>query len=96
MQGYIVTYIVRVMPITAREVIGPPIPQLSRRDFTRYLVSISMDKVNRLAIVELYKQQPPPFGHAMHQYFGLDPEYINLNHGTCAYYHLPHLHGIQY
>ena len=41
-----------------------------------------MDKLDKLDIGELYKQSPPAFGHAMHQYFALDPEYINLNHGT--------------
>jgi hypothetical protein len=30
---------------------------------------------------ELYKSDPPPYGHALHKYFGFDPEYINLNHG---------------
>ena len=24
---------------------------------------------------------PPPFGHAMRQFWAFDPKYINLNHG---------------
>jgi len=31
---------------------------------------------------ELYKQPPPPFGHALLKYYTLDPEYINLNNGS--------------
>ena len=31
---------------------------------------------------ELYKQPPPPFGHALLKYYALDPEYINLNNGV--------------
>jgi hercynylcysteine S-oxide lyase len=31
---------------------------------------------------ELYKQPPPPFGHALLKYYALDPEYINLNNGS--------------
>ena len=30
---------------------------------------------------ELYKQAPPPFGHALLKHYALDPEYINLNNG---------------
>lgn len=30
---------------------------------------------------ELFKRDPPPFGRPMLDYFPLDPEYINLNHG---------------
>ncbi|KAF8815672.1 PLP-dependent transferase [Phlegmacium glaucopus] len=30
---------------------------------------------------DLYKQAPPPFGHALLKHFALDPEYINLNNG---------------
>ena len=30
---------------------------------------------------ELYKQSPPPFGHALPSYYALDPEHINLNNG---------------
>ena len=26
-------------------------------------------------------EKPPPFGHAMKVYFGLDEDYVNLNHG---------------
>ena len=32
--------------------------------------------------IELYKQPPPPFGHALLKYFAIDPEYINLNNGS--------------
>lgn len=38
------------------------------------------------------EQAPPPFGHHLKNYFGFDPEYVNLNHGArtlallCAYY----------
>ncbi|TFK16814.1 PLP-dependent transferase [Coprinopsis marcescibilis] len=32
---------------------------------------------------ELYaKEAPPPFGKELKKYFGLDPEYANLNHGS--------------
>ncbi|EKM81466.1 hypothetical protein AGABI1DRAFT_105046 [Agaricus bisporus var. burnettii JB137-S8] len=31
---------------------------------------------------ELFKRDPPPFGRPMLDYFPLDPEYINLNHGS--------------
>lgn len=41
-----------------------------------------MDKLNNLDVSEIYRQPPPAFGHAMHQYFALDPDYVNLNHGT--------------
>jgi hypothetical protein len=41
----------------------------------------SKTPMDKLDIGELYKQSPPAFGHAMHQHFALDPEYINLNHG---------------
>ena len=30
----------------------------------------------------LYKRDPPAFGHELLRYFPLDPNYINLNHGT--------------
>ena len=32
--------------------------------------------------LETYSGTPPPFGHAMHKYFGFDPKYVNLNHGA--------------
>ncbi|TFY57881.1 hypothetical protein EVG20_g8371 [Dentipellis fragilis] len=36
-----------------------------------------------------YSGSPPPFGHAMHKYFGFDPEYVNLNHGSYGSLPLP-------
>jgi len=30
---------------------------------------------------ELYKQPPPPFGHALLKHYALDPEHINFNNG---------------
>ena len=53
----------------------------SARRFQPNLQDNPMDKLDKLDIRELYSKQPPAFGHAMHQYFALDPEYINLNHG---------------
>jgi hypothetical protein len=41
------------------------------------------------------KAAPPPFGYSLHQYFGFDPEYINLNHGEwkgCVFYAIWSLH----
>jgi hercynylcysteine S-oxide lyase len=32
---------------------------------------------------------PPPFGHALHKYFGFDPAYVNLNHGSYGSLPLP-------
>lgn len=32
--------------------------------------------------VELAKQAPPLFGHAMHKLFEFDPSYVNFNHGS--------------
>ncbi|KAL9713303.1 hypothetical protein Ac2012v2_002908 [Leucoagaricus gongylophorus] len=32
--------------------------------------------------VDLYRQDPPAFGHELLKYFPLDPNYINLNHGS--------------
>ncbi|KXN90567.1 hypothetical protein AN958_04080 [Leucoagaricus sp. SymC.cos] len=32
--------------------------------------------------VDLYRQGPPAFGHELLKYFPLDPNYINLNHGS--------------
>lgn len=39
------------------------------------------DVIDLQQYAELYKSDPPPYGHALHKYFGFDPEYINLNHG---------------
>ena len=33
---------------------------------------------------ELYKQSPPPFGHALLKHYALDPGCINLNNGGVA------------
>ena len=33
-------------------------------------------------VAELPTTDPPPFGHGMLQYFQLDPNYTNLNHGS--------------
>ncbi len=33
----------------------------------------------------LYAQPPPKFGHDLLKYFAIDPEYINLNHGSAFY-----------
>uniref|UniRef100_D8Q269 Aminotransferase class V domain-containing protein n=1 Tax=Schizophyllum commune (strain H4-8 / FGSC 9210) TaxID=578458 RepID=D8Q269_SCHCM len=30
----------------------------------------------------LTQKQPPKFGHALKEYFALDPDYVNLNHGS--------------
>ena len=30
----------------------------------------------------LTQKPPPKFGHALKEYFALDPDYVNLNHGT--------------
>lgn len=40
---------------------------------------IDMDSVDP---EDLYKRDPPTFGHELLRYFPLDPNYINLNHGT--------------
>ena len=40
-----------------------------------------MDSDTRHSRNELYKQPPPPFGHALLKYYALDPKYINLNNG---------------
>ncbi|KAF9465637.1 pyridoxal phosphate-dependent transferase [Collybia nuda] len=45
--------------------------------------------VEQLDSVELYTQPPPSFGHGMHKYFGFDPTYINLNHGSYGSTPLP-------
>jgi len=44
--------------------------------------------------VDLYRQDPPAFGHELLKYFPLDPNYINLNHGTFAphFYHYLLIH----
>ncbi|ETW82979.1 hypothetical protein HETIRDRAFT_444532 [Heterobasidion irregulare TC 32-1] len=39
--------------------------------------------------LETYSGTPPPFGHAMHKYFGFDPKYVNLNHGSYGSLPLP-------
>ncbi|TFY71154.1 hypothetical protein EVG20_g1849 [Dentipellis fragilis] len=36
-----------------------------------------------------YSGTPPPFGHPMHKYFGFDPAYVNLNHGSYGSMPLP-------
>ncbi|KAA1467437.1 PLP-dependent transferase [Dentipellis sp. KUC8613] len=38
---------------------------------------------------DTYSGTPPPFGHAVHKYFGFDPEYVNLNHGSYGSLPLP-------
>ncbi|KAF9450691.1 PLP-dependent transferase [Macrolepiota fuliginosa MF-IS2] len=38
-----------------------------------------MENVNP---ADLYRQGPPSFGHGLLKYFPLDPEYLNLNHGS--------------
>ncbi|KAH7925494.1 PLP-dependent transferase [Leucogyrophana mollusca] len=42
-----------------------------------------------LDVAELYKKEPPSFGHAMHEVFGFDPAYVNLNHGSYGSLPLP-------
>ncbi|KAF8240253.1 PLP-dependent transferase [Tricholoma matsutake] len=48
-----------------------------------------MNKVARLDLDEVYKQDPPPFGHQILQYFAIDPEFVNLNHGSFGATPLP-------
>ena len=33
----------------------------------------------------LTQRPPPKFGHALKEYFALDPDYVNLNHGTSVF-----------
>ncbi|KAH7915673.1 pyridoxal phosphate-dependent transferase [Hygrophoropsis aurantiaca] len=40
-------------------------------------------------VTELYKKKPPAFGHPMHEVFGFDPTYVNLNHGSYGSVPLP-------
>ncbi|KAI0671630.1 PLP-dependent transferase [Trametes maxima] len=39
-------------------------------------------------------QKPPPFGHALKYYFALDPDYVNLNHGSYGSLPLPVLFAV--
>ncbi|OJA16494.1 hypothetical protein AZE42_12606 [Rhizopogon vesiculosus] len=43
---------------------------------------MSSESVQSIYANELYNQAPPSFGHAMHELFGFDPTYTNLNHGS--------------
>ncbi|KAF9465635.1 pyridoxal phosphate-dependent transferase [Collybia nuda] len=43
---------------------------------------------------DIYKHPPPQFGHGMHKYFGFDPQYINLNHGSYGATPLPVLAAV--
>lgn len=43
-----------------------------------------MSKIDSTNYEELYKETPPKFGHEVLQYFGFDPEYVNLNNGERA------------
>ncbi|TFK37412.1 pyridoxal phosphate-dependent transferase [Crucibulum laeve] len=45
--------------------------------------------LTRLDVSTLYKQPPPPFGHPLRNYFALDREYVNLNHGSYGSTPLP-------
>lgn len=36
-----------------------------------------------VAPTELYKTLPPAFGHDVLALFEFQPNYVNLNHGTC-------------
>ena len=37
--------------------------------------------VLKIGLWDYVNEAPPPFGHAMHEFFEFDPGYINLNHG---------------
>ena len=39
--------------------------------------------VFKIGLWDYVNEVPPPFGHAMHEFFEFDPGYINLNHGQC-------------
>ncbi|KAJ3555960.1 hypothetical protein NP233_g12087 [Leucocoprinus birnbaumii] len=48
----------------------------------RSIYGIQPDTMENVDPADLYRQGPPTFGHELLKYFALDPEYINLNHGT--------------
>ena len=48
----------------------------------RVVILSTMDTHRSSSKNELYKQPPPPFGHALLKYYALDPGYINLNNGV--------------
>ena len=43
----------------------------------------------KIGLWDYMDETPPPFGHAMLEFFSFDPGYVNLNHGqsrsTCVF-----------